>query len=72
MELSGKIKRGGLRFMDILREDMQVVGTTKEDSEDRKRWKRTIFCGDLKREQSAVRILIIYLYPSVVCKKLYA
>uniref|UniRef100_A0A0E9T304 Uncharacterized protein n=1 Tax=Anguilla anguilla TaxID=7936 RepID=A0A0E9T304_ANGAN len=43
MELPGRRKRGRpkRRFMDMVREDLQVVG-----AEDRKRWKRMIRCGD--------------------------
>ena len=32
--------------MDVVREDMQIVGVTEEDAEDRKRWRRMIHCGD--------------------------
>lgn len=48
MELPGKRKRGRpkRRFMDAVREDMQVVGTIEEDAEERIRWKRMIRCGD--------------------------
>ena len=40
MELPGKRKRGWPKrgFMDMVREDMQVVSATEEDAEDRKRW----------------------------------
>lgn len=36
------------RFMDMVREYMQVVGATEGDAEEtqRKRWKRMIHCGD--------------------------
>ena len=42
MELPGKRKRGRpkRRFVDVVREDMQVAGVTEEDAEARKR------CGD--------------------------
>lgn len=30
----------------MVREDMQVVGATEEDAEDRKRWKWMICCGN--------------------------
>lgn len=48
MELPGKKKRGRpkRRFIDVVGEDMQVVGMTEEDREDRKRWKQMIHCGD--------------------------
>ena len=40
MELPNKCKRERpkRKFMDTVREDMQVVGMTEEDTEDRKRW----------------------------------
>ena len=46
MELPGKKKSGRpkRRFIDIVREDMQVVGATEEDAEDRKTWKEMIRC----------------------------
>ena len=49
LKLPGKRKRERpkRRFMDMVREDMQVVGATEEDAEDRKRWKQMIRCGDL-------------------------
>lgn len=34
------------RFMDAVREDMQVVSVAKEDADDRKRWKCKIYCRD--------------------------
>ena len=48
MELPGKRKRGRpkKKFIDRLREDMQVIGATEKDAEDRNRWKRMICCGD--------------------------
>ena len=48
MELPGKRKRGRpkRRFMDVVREDMQVARMSEEDTEARKRWKRMIRCGD--------------------------
>ena len=41
MELPGwrQRKRSNSKFMDVVREDMQVVGVTKEDIEDRARWR---------------------------------
>ena len=33
-------------FMDMLREDIQVVDVIEEDAEDRKRWKQMICCDD--------------------------
>lgn len=48
MERPDKRKRGRpkRRFTDVVMEDMQVVGATEEDAEDRKRWKQMIRCGD--------------------------
>uniref|UniRef100_A0A3Q3XPT4 C2H2-type domain-containing protein n=1 Tax=Mola mola TaxID=94237 RepID=A0A3Q3XPT4_MOLML len=34
------------RLMDMVREDMQIVGVREEDAEDRGRWRRMIRCGD--------------------------
>ncbi len=30
----------------VVRVDMQMVGATEEDAEDRRRWKHMIICGD--------------------------
>ena len=40
--------RGGpkWRFMDVVREDMQMVGVREEDAEVRERWRRMIGFGD--------------------------
>ncbi|XP_051788839.1 uncharacterized protein LOC127529415 [Erpetoichthys calabaricus] len=48
IELPGKRKRGRpkRRFMDVVREDMQVMGVTEQDAEDRKVWKKMIHCGN--------------------------
>ncbi|XP_051790978.1 uncharacterized protein LOC127529870 [Erpetoichthys calabaricus] len=48
IELPGKRKRGRpkRRFMDVVREDMQVMGVTEQNTEDRKIWKKMIRCGD--------------------------
>ncbi|XP_051788831.1 uncharacterized protein LOC127529414 [Erpetoichthys calabaricus] len=53
IELPGKRKRGRpkQRFMDVVREDMQVMGVTEQDAEDRKIWKKMIRCGNPQREQ---------------------
>ncbi|XP_051787950.1 uncharacterized protein LOC127529167 [Erpetoichthys calabaricus] len=44
IEQPGWRKRGGpkRRFMDVAREDMQVMGVTEQDDEDRKIWKKMI------------------------------
>ncbi|KAI5087037.1 hypothetical protein C0J45_24418, partial [Silurus meridionalis] len=49
MEPPGRRKRGRprRRFMDVVREDMQVVGVKEADVEDRVVWRRMIRCGDL-------------------------
>lgn len=38
----GRQKR---RFVDVVREDMQVVVAAEEDAEDRKSWKQMILCA---------------------------
>ena len=39
----GRPKR---RFMDVVKEDMKLVGVRDEDEEDRVRWRQMIHCGD--------------------------
>lgn len=34
------------RFTDIVKEDMKLVVTRKEDAEDRRRWRQLIGCQD--------------------------
>ena len=34
------------RFMDAVRDNMQVVGVMEDDAGDRARWRRMICCGD--------------------------
>ncbi|KAI5612237.1 hypothetical protein C0J50_0905, partial [Silurus asotus] len=48
MEPPGRRKRGRprRRFMDVVREDMQVVGVREADVKDRGVWRRMIRCGD--------------------------
>ena len=48
MELPGKRKRGRpkRRFMDVVKEDMAEVEVTKEDTVDRRNWRKKIRCGD--------------------------
>ncbi|KAI5089279.1 hypothetical protein C0J45_20687 [Silurus meridionalis] len=48
MEPPGRRKRGRprRRFMDVVREDMQVVGVKEADVEDRVVWRRMVRCGD--------------------------
>ena len=47
MELPGKRKKGRpkRRFLDVVKEDMEEVGTKETDIEDRKMWRMMIRCG---------------------------
>ncbi|MCJ8738369.1 hypothetical protein PDJAM_G00034910 [Pangasius djambal] len=48
MELLGRRRRGRpkRRYMDVINEDMKLVGASVEDAEDRDRWRVMIRCGD--------------------------
>lgn len=48
MEPQGRSRRGRpkRRLMDVVMEDMRVVGVEEEDAEDRAKWRRMIRCGD--------------------------
>ena len=48
MELPGRRRRGRpeRRFMDAVKEDMQIVGVRVEDTEKRLKWKTVICCGN--------------------------
>ena len=48
LELPGRRRRGRpkRRFMDAVKEDMQVVGVRVEGTENRLKWKTMIRCGD--------------------------
>ena len=48
MELPGKRKRRRhkRRFTDTVKEDMDEVEVTEEDTEDRNSWRWNIHCGD--------------------------
>ncbi|KAK3516208.1 hypothetical protein QTP70_006358 [Hemibagrus guttatus] len=48
MELPGRRQRGRpkRRYMDVINEDMKLVGARVEDAEDRDRWREMIRCGD--------------------------
>ncbi|KAF7651093.1 hypothetical protein LDENG_00116160 [Lucifuga dentata] len=48
LELPGRRPRGRpkRRFMDVVKEDMKLVGVREEEAEDRVRWKQMIRCGD--------------------------
>ena len=48
LELPGRRPRGRpkRRFMDVVKEDMKVVGVKEKEAEDRVRWRQMIRCGD--------------------------
>ncbi|MCI4387574.1 hypothetical protein PGIGA_G00075700 [Pangasianodon gigas] len=48
MELPGRRQRGRpkRRYMEVINEDMKLVGASVEDAEDRDRWRVMICCGD--------------------------
>ncbi|KAF7646842.1 hypothetical protein LDENG_00181660 [Lucifuga dentata] len=48
LELPGRKRRGRpkRRFMDVVKEDMKLVGVREEEAEDRVRWRQMIRCGD--------------------------
>ncbi|KAK3520102.1 hypothetical protein QTP70_013583, partial [Hemibagrus guttatus] len=48
MELPGRRQRGRpkRRYMDVINEDMKLVGASVQDAEDRDRWREMIRCGD--------------------------
>ncbi|MCJ8730703.1 hypothetical protein PDJAM_G00187500 [Pangasius djambal] len=48
MELPGRRRRGRpkRRYMEVINEDMKLVGASVEDAEDRDRWRVMIRCGD--------------------------
>ena len=48
MELPGRRRRGRpkRRFMDVVKEDMQVVGVRVEDTKNMLKWKTVIRCGN--------------------------
>ena len=37
--------------MDIVKENMKIVGVREDDAEDRVRWRQMICCGDYFREK---------------------
>ena len=39
-------KRPKIRFMDIVKEDMKLVGVKEEGAEDRVRWRQMSRCGN--------------------------
>ncbi|WP_139267332.1 reverse transcriptase domain-containing protein, partial [Escherichia coli] len=48
LELPGRRPRGRpkRRFLDVVKEDMRIVGVGEEDTEDRVEWRQMIRCGD--------------------------
>ena len=48
LELPGKRrrKRPKTRFMDMIRENMRVVGVSDRDTANRRNWRLQIRCGD--------------------------
>ncbi|KAF7669317.1 hypothetical protein LDENG_00206530, partial [Lucifuga dentata] len=48
LELPGRRPRGRpkRKFMDVVKEDMKLVGVREEEAEDRVRWRQMIRCGD--------------------------
>ncbi|KAF7651992.1 hypothetical protein LDENG_00102870 [Lucifuga dentata] len=48
LELPGRRPRGRpkRRFMDVVKEDMKLVGVREEEAEDRVRWRQMIRCGE--------------------------
>ena len=47
LELPGRRPRGRpkRRFMDVVKEDMKVVGVKEKEAEDRVRWRQMIRCA---------------------------
>ena len=48
MPVPGKRKRGRpkRRYMDMIKEDMQLVGVSEKDAANRTKWRNLICCGD--------------------------
>lgn len=47
--------------MDVVKEDMKLVGVGEEDAEERVGWRQVIYCGSPCREQPKGRLLLFYL-----------
>ena len=69
MELPGRRPRGRprRRFMDAVKEDMQIVGVIVEDTKNRLKWKTVICCGDPRKgkshkEKKKKKIFKFYIY----------
>lgn len=54
MEMPAGSKRGQAqrRFMDVVREEMEISGVAEENASDSRKYRQKIHCGDTKREQS--------------------
>lgn len=37
---------GNWRFLGVLKKNMQLVGVTEQDEDDKGRWKQAIYCGN--------------------------
>ena len=57
MELPGRRQRDRpkRRYMDAVKEDMQVVGVRIEDTENRVKWKTVICCGNPEKGKAVRR-----------------
>lgn len=43
------------RFIDVVKEDMKLVGVREEDAEYRVRWRHLIGCGDRREKKTNVK-----------------
>lgn len=68
LKIAGKGKRGTpkRRFADVVGEDMQVVGVTEKDTEDRNRWTQMARVQDPLR---TVKTYTFYMVPYKILKK---
>ena len=71
MELPGRRPRGRpkRRFMDVVKEDMRVVGVREDEAEDRVRWKQMIRCAatpEGKSPKEKKKILTICTQPFLI------
>ena len=63
-ELPGTRRRGrpNRRFMDGVKEDMQVVGVRVEDTKESLKWKRVICCGNPWKGKSRKEKMIFFFF----------